>query len=82
MSSTTHKGARGVPITHSKTREYATYLDSPIRLSRVFDQPNAEVITACADLAFTARADQISTAILIRAEKRSAAMDALFLARL
>jgi hypothetical protein len=40
------------------------------------------VITARADLAFTARADQVSTAVLIRAEKGSAAMDALFLAGL
>ena len=42
----------------------------------------AEVIARGADLAFAARADHVAGAILVGAEKRAAAMHALFLRRL
>jgi hypothetical protein len=66
--------------TGSSTRSSAAVPDRATLLFHVLDQSNAEMVTARTNLAFTTRTDDISTAILIRAKKRSTAVDALFLA--
>src|SRR5262245_11284513 len=47
-------------------------------LMRIPHQPDAKIIPARADRALAAGAENVSTAILIGAEKRSTAKDALF----
>ena len=52
------------------------------RLASVLDQSHANMVAAGADLSLTARADDVSAAILIGAKKRSSALNPLFFAGL
>src|SRR5262245_29225474 len=52
------------------------------RCIRRLHAAKSKVIASGAELAFAARSDHVTSAILVGAQKRTAAMDALFLGRL